>query len=312
MKNLAIIFDKKHELHSPPFQHPEKPDRVNSIYDYLTKKDFLKSVDIITPKEIDSENILKVHSRYHYDYVIDSIKKGKTLLNGGDTYIVKDSLQPALLSAGSAVSAVDLVLSNSYNSAFCLMRPPGHHAESNKPMGFCIFNNAAIGASYALDKYNLERVAVIDWDVHHGNGTQEIFYSNSQVLYISLHQYPFYPGTGAASEKGEGAGNGFTLNLPLPAGTTGQEFIRIFNEEVINKLEEYDPQFIILSSGFDAHKDDPLADLRLTEDDFSDLTKIIKDFADKKNIKIISVLEGGYNLNSLSASVYEHLKVLNS
>jgi acetoin utilization deacetylase AcuC-like enzyme len=312
MKNLAIIYSEKHKMHSPPFNHPERPERVSAIYNFLSESDFIKSADIISPEEINKEDILRIHTKEHYDFVIKSINEGKTLLDGGDTYIVKDSLQPALLSAGSALLAVDLVLKENYKSAFCLMRPPGHHAESNKPMGFCIFNNAAAGVQYALDKYNLERIALIDWDVHHGNGTQEIFYSSSEVFYISLHQYPFYPGTGASNEKGKGAGEGFTLNFPLSAGTDGHTYFRIFKEEIIKTLEKYDPQLIFLSAGFDAHKDDPLAEMRLTEEDFSDMTKLVKDFAGKKDIKIISVLEGGYNLNSLAASVYEHLKVLNS
>lgn len=312
MKNLIIIYDERHKLHSPPFNHPERPDRVSAIYNYLAKKNFFNSVDVIQPKEIEVENILKVHTKDHYDYIINSINKEKTLLDGGDTYIVKDSLQAAFLSAGSVTLAVDLIMGNKYNSAFCLMRPPGHHAESNRPMGFCILNNAAIGAQYALDKYNLDKVVIIDWDVHHGNGTQEIFYSSSNVFYISLHQYPFYPGTGAANEKGNKDGDGYTLNFPLPAGTAGDAYLRIFKEEIIKTLERYDPQLIILSAGFDAHKDDPLAEMKLVEQDFSEMTKLIKDFTYKRNIKIISVLEGGYNLDSLSASVYEHLGVLNS
>ncbi len=180
------------------------------------------------------------------------------------------------------------------------------------PTGFCIFNNTAIGAKYALDKFNLQRTVIIDWDVHHGNGTQEIFYNSNQVYYISLHQYPFYPGTGAENEKGKGNGEGFTLNFPLPAGTTGETYLRIFKEEIIKVLEEYNPQLIFISAGFDAHKDDPLANMKLTEEDFAEMTKMIKDFADKKSLKIISVLEGGYNLDALARSVYAHLEVLNN
>jgi acetoin utilization deacetylase AcuC-like enzyme len=312
LKNLAVIYDERHKMHFPLFEHPEKPERVTAIYNFLVKKDFFNAVDIVTPKEIDAGKILKVHTKAHYNYVIDSIEKGRTLLDGGDTYVVKNSLQSALLSAGSTVLAVDLIMENKYNSVFCMMRPPGHHAESNKPMGFCIFNNVAVGAQYALDNYYLERIAVIDWDVHHGNGTQEIFYSTSKVFYISLHQYPFYPGTGASSERGTGEGEDFTLNFPLAAGTGGDIYIRIFKDEIIKALEKYKPQLIFISAGFDAHKDDPLAEMKLTEQDFSDMTKLLKEFSEKNNIKIISALEGGYNLDSLSASVYEHLLVLNS
>jgi acetoin utilization deacetylase AcuC-like enzyme len=177
-------------------------------------------------------------------------------------------------------------------------------------MGFCIFNNVAIGAKYVLDKYNLQRIVIIDWDVHHGNGTQEIFYNTNQVYYISLHQYPFYPGTGSEIEKGEGSGEGFTLNFPLSAGTTGETYRRIFEEDIIKALEDYNPQLIFISAGFDAHKDDPLANMKLIEEDFAEMTKVIKSFAEKKNLKIISVLEGGYNLDALARSVYAHLEEL--
>ncbi|MDO8549298.1 MAG: histone deacetylase, partial [Ignavibacteria bacterium] len=156
------------------------------------------------------------------------------------------------------------------------------------------------------------RIAIIDWDVHHGNGTQEIFYNSYRVYYISLHQYPFYPGTGAENEKGEGEGEGFNLNFPLPAGTTGETYLRIFREEIIKTLEDYNPQLIFISAGFDAHKDDPLANMKLTEEDFAEMTRIIKQFAERENLKIISVLEGGYNLDALARSVFMHLKVLSN
>jgi len=310
MKNLAVIYDEAHLKHKPLFSHPERPERVSSIYNFLNEKNFFSNIDLIKPSEAKKEDILRVHTEEHYNFVVESIEKGKSLLDM-DTYIVKDSLKPSLLSAGAVLKAVDLVMNDSYSSVFSLMRPPGHHAESRRPMGFCIFNNVAIGTKYAIDKYNLHRIAIIDWDVHHGNGTQEIFYYSSQLYYISLHQYPFYPGTGAANEKGEGKGKGFTLNFPLPAGTTGGTYFRIFKEEIIKVLEEYNPELLFISAGFDAHKDDPLANMELTEEDFDGMTRIVKHFSEKKNIKIISVLEGGYNLDALARSVYMHLEVLN-
>src|SRR3972149_297689 len=311
MKNLAVIYDESHLGHKPPFTHPERPERTSSVFNFLKEKKFFENVDLIKPVGAGKEDILRVHSNYHYEFVVDSIKLGKTLLDGGGTFVVQDSLTPALLSAGAVIKAVDLVMDNSYNSVFSLMRPPGHHAESHRPMGFCIFNNIAIGAKYALNKYNLDRIAIVDWDVHHGNGTQEIFYNSSRVYFISLHQYPFYPGTGAEGERGNGEGSGYTLNFPLPAGTTGKKYLEIFNNKITKVLNDYDPRLLFISAGFDAHKDDPLANMELTENDFAEMTKVVKDFAGKKNIKIISVLEGGYNLDALSASVYSHLKVLN-
>ena len=311
MKKLAVIYDEFHLNHKPPFTHPERPERTSSVINFLNEKKFFDNVDLIKPKEIYKEDILRVHSNNHYEFIVDSINDEKTLLDGGDTYIVKDSFRAALLSAGAAIKAVDLIMDNSYDSVFSLMRPPGHHAESKRPMGFCIFNNIAIGAKYALEKYNLNRIAIVDWDVHHGNGTQEIFYNSSQVYFISLHQYPFYPGTGAETEKGNREGEGYTLNFPLPAGTSGKTYLEIFNNKIIKVLNDYNPQMLFISAGFDAHKDDPLANMELTENDFAEMTKILKDFVEKKNIKIISVLEGGYNLDALSASVYSHLKALN-
>ena len=311
MRKLAIIYDERHLKHSPPFSHPERPDRVTAVYNYLNKQKFSEEAKIMQPFEATTGDILRVHSKEHYEYVLTSIREGKTLLDGGDTYIVKDSLTPALLSAGGVVKAVDHVLKGSFKSVFSLTRPPGHHAESERSMGFCIFNNIAIGVKYALDKFSVEKIAIVDWDVHHGNGTQEIFYNSSQVYYISLHQYPFYPGTGAESERGNGEGRGFTLNFPLPAGTTGKTYLEIFKDKIVKTLNDFDPQLLFISAGFDAHKDDPLANVELTENDFADMTIVLKDFAESKKIGIISVLEGGYNLDSLSASVYEHLKVLN-
>lgn len=311
MKKLAVIYDERHLKHYPPFSHPERPERVTAVYNYLKSKRFFEDTEIIQPSEATADDILRVHSKHHYEYVLTSIKDGKTLLDGGDTYIVSDSLEPALLSAGCVIKAVDLVLNGDFKSAFSLMRPPGHHAESQRPMGFCIFNNIAIGAKYALDKFGLKKIAVVDWDVHHGNGTQEIFYNSSQVYFISLHQYPFYPGSGAEGERGKGEGNGYTLNFPLSAGTTGKTYLEIFKDKIIKTLNDFDPQLLFISAGFDAHKDDPLANIELTENNFADMTTVLRDFAENKKIGIISVLEGGYNLDSLSASVYEHLKVLN-
>ena len=202
---------------------------------------------------------------------------------------------------------IDQVINKKSTNAFCSVRPPGHHAESNKAMGFCIYNNVAIGAHYLLNHYNLKKVAIIDFDVHHGNGTQEIFYNNKQVLYISSHQYPFYPGTGSAMERG---GHNNILNIPLNAGTSGKVFLNAY-ETVFKKIEQFKPEFILLSSGFDAHINDPLAQINLQSQDFAELTRRIIIVAKKicEN-KIVSVLEGGYNLNALSESVFLHVNSL--
>jgi acetoin utilization deacetylase AcuC-like enzyme len=263
-------------------------------------------VKIYQPEEASKENILLVHTKNHYSFVKNAIDSGREMLDP-DTYAAEDSWKAAHLAAGSAKMGVDLVMNKSHNYIFSLMRPPGHHAESGTAMGFCIFNNAAVAAQYAIDKYKIGRIAIIDWDVHHGNGTQEIFYDSSKVYYISLHQFPLYPGTGKANERGIGNGEGYTLNFPLPAGTKGDVYLRIFEEKIIFELEKFKPEIIFISAGFDAHKDDPLANMNLTEQDFAGMTKILKEFCIR--VPIISLLEGGYNLTALSHSVYEHLHV---
>jgi acetoin utilization deacetylase AcuC-like enzyme len=311
MQNFAILYDEIFLTHNPPFTHPENPARIEAIMNKLNREGFLEKVNLIKPRAAKEDEILLVHSKDHLEYIRSSIDSNHLMLDE-DTYAVKESWQTALTAAGSVINAVDLVMNQKYRNIFCLIRPPGHHAESNRPMGFCLFNNVAIGAKYAKQKYQLDRIAIIDWDVHHGNGTQEIFYDSSEVYYFSLHQYPLYPGTGTENEKGEGKGKNFTLNFSLPAYTKGETYIRIFNEKIIPELVAYKPQLIILSAGFDAHKDDPLANMLLVENDFAEMTKIVKQFAASENIPIISALEGGYNLNALASSVYEHLKVLNS
>ena len=311
MHNLAILYDEIFLSHKPPFTHPENPARIEAILNKMNHEVFLEKVNLIKPKAATENEILLAHSKDHLEYVRSSIDKNRLMLDE-DTYVVKESWNAALTSAGSLIDAVDLVMDQKYRNIFCLIRPPGHHAESNRPMGFCLFNNVAIGAKYAIEKYKLDRIAIIDWDVHHGNGTQEIFYFSPEVYYFSLHQYPLYPGTGKENEKGESKGKNYTLNFPLPAYTKGETYLKLFNERIIPELISYKPQLIIISAGFDAHKDDPLANMLLVENDFAEMTKIVKQFAASENIPIISALEGGYNLNALAASVYEHLKVLNS
>ena len=311
MDKLAIYYDDTFLLHEPPFSHPENPSRLKAVVSKLKSSELSKEIEILKSNRATEEDILLVHSREHLEFVRSSIKENKLMLDS-DTYAVKESWSAALIAAGSVINAVDLVFKQKKSAAFCLVRPPGHHAESNRPMGFCLFNNAAVCAKYALTKHKLKRIAIIDWDVHHGNGTQEIFYDTSEVFFISLHQFPLYPGTGTEQEIGEQNGKNFTLNLPLPAYTKGETYIKIFNENIVPKLVDYKPQLIIISAGFDAHKDDPLANMLLVENDYAEMTNILKQFALSENIPIISVLEGGYNLDALANSVYSHLKILKS
>ncbi len=310
MKNLAILFDDIFLTHKPPFSHPENPSRLETILNKLKEESFLDHVDLVQPNPATEENILLVHSQKHLEFVRTSISENRLMLDE-DTYAIKELWNTALSAVGGLIDAVDLVMIKKYRNTFCLARPPGHHAESNRPMGFCLFNNVAVGAKYAKQKYNLDRVVIIDWDVHHGNGTQEIFYHSPEVYYFSLHQFPLYPGTGREDERGSGNGKNFTLNFPLPAGTDGKKYLEICSERIIPELAAYKPQLIIISAGFDAHKDDPLANMLLVENDFAEMTKIVKQSATSENIPIISALEGGYHLDALSNSVFEHLKELN-
>ena len=247
------------------------------------------------------------HDQKYLDNLQKSFPKEGSVFLDGDTLIGTGSQQAALDAVGSVLLGIDQVINKKSKNAFCSVRPPGHHAESNKAMGFCIYNNVAIGAHYLLNHYNLKKVAIIDFDVHHGNGTQEIFYDNKQVLYISSHQYPFYPGTGSASENGR---HNNILNIPLDAGTEGTIFLNAY-ENVFRKIKEFKPEFILLSSGFDAHINDPLAQINLQSKDFAELTRRIMEVA--KEIcesKIVSVLEGGYDLDALQESTSLHVQAL--
>ena len=225
----------------------------------------------------------------------------------GDTIISPGSKEATRDAVGSILTAIDGVMKNDFNNAFSAVRPPGHHAEKQKAMGFCVYNNIAVGAYYLLEKYKLKKVAIIDFDVHHGNGTQDIFYDNEKVLYISSHQYPYYPGSGAANEKGY---KDNVFNVPLSAGTQSHEFLNAY-ESIFKKLKIFKPEFILLSAGFDAHKDDPLAQINLESKDYYTLTKRILTLAKELcDGKVVSILEGGYDLNALKESVDYHVKSL--
>ena len=233
-------------------------------------------------------------------------KKGLFFLDG-DTIVSPGSKKAASDAVGSIITAIDGVQNKEFKNAFCAVRPPGHHAEKDKAMGFCIYNNVAVGAYYLIEKYKLNRIAIIDFDVHHGNGTQDIFYENEKVLYISTHQYPFYPGSGSNNEKGK---HNNVLNIPLPAGTNSEEYLNAY-EHVLKKLKEFKPEFVLFSAGFDAHENDPLAQFRLKSKDFYDITKRTLEVANKSsNNKVVSILEGGYDLNALKESTEMHLNAL--
>jgi len=302
----GLITSDTYQNHNTGDGHPEKIDRVTVIIDNFKKLD---NKDLIwkKPSKFDRSLLEITHNSDYINFVEKSFpEKGLSFLDG-DTIVSPGSKDATSDAVGSIITAIDGVQNKNFKNAFCAVRPPGHHAEKNKAMGFCIYNNVAVGANYLINKYKLNKIAIIDFDVHHGNGTQDIFYDNEKVLYISTHQYPYYPGSGTNDEKGK---HNNILNIPLPAGTTSEEYLNAY-ESVLNKIKEFKPEFILLSAGFDAHKDDPLAQLQLESKDFYNITKrtleLSKQYCDGK---IVSILEGGYDLLALQESTEMHVKAL--
>ena len=302
----GIITTDTYLDHNTGQGHPERADRVSAVIESLKK---FKNKNLIwkKPSTFDRKLLEITHDNNYVNQVEKSFPEKGLVFLDGDTIVSPGSKQAALDAVGSIIAAIDGVQSKEIQNAFCAVRPPGHHAEKNKAMGFCIYNNVAVGAQYLLDKYKLNKVAIVDFDVHHGNGTQDIFYDNEKVLYISTHQYPFYPGTGGDNEKGK---YNNIFNVPLPAGTTSEEYLNAY-EFVLKKLKEFKPEFILFSAGFDAHENDPLAQFQLKSKDFYELTKRTLSLAKSCcNGKVVSILEGGYDLNALKESVDYHVKSL--
>ena len=302
----GIISSKNSLNHDTGDEHPENKYRIQSILERL-KKIKSSNLEWSTPNKFDESYLKKTHNNLYIEEVKKAFpKKGKFFLDG-DTVISPGSKNASYDAVSSIISAIDLVKKNKLKNAFCAVRPPGHHAEYDKAMGFCIFNNVAVGANYLIERYKLSKIAIIDFDVHHGNGTQNIFYSNKKVLYISTHQYPHFPGTGASHEKGS---YNNIFNIPLPAGTNSNEYFDAY-EHVLKKLNQFRPEFIFFSAGFDAHKDDPLSNINLKSKDYFEITKrtliASKDYC-KGNV--VSILEGGYDLNALAESTEEHINAL--
>jgi len=302
----GLITSDTYQNHNTGNGHPEKIDRVTVVIDNFKKLDN-KNLIWKKPSKFDRSLLEMTHNSDYINFVEKSFpEKGLSFLDG-DTIISPGSKDATSDAVGSIITAIDGVQNKDFNNAFCAVRPPGHHAEKNKAMGFCIFNNIAVGANYLIDKYKLNKIAIIDFDVHHGNGTQDIFYDNEKVLYISIHQFPYYPGSGTEQEKGK---YNNIFNIPLPAGTTSEEYL-IAYEYVLKKIAEFKPEFILLSAGFDAHKDDPLAQFQLESKDFYEITKrtlkLSKLYSDGK---VVSILEGGYDLLALQESTEMHVKAL--
>jgi len=307
----GFIYHENFLRHDTGPGHPERPDRLKTIVSHLQQTNLWNNLQHLIIDRASEEWILKAHTSQHLKFVREACKRGEEILDQGDTHAGKESFDVALLAAGGVLAGIDAVMNGLLQNVFCALRPPGHHAERNAVMGFCLFNNVAIGARYAQKVYGVGRVAIIDWDVHHGNGTQDIFYNDKSVFYFSTHQYPFYPGTGNRDERGIGDGEGYTWNIPMHAGSGEKEYIDAFKNEILPILDGYRPDLVMISAGFDAHKDDPLANINLTEQSFTLLTSMMRETAEKYcNGRIVSVLEGGYNLQALARSVEAHVKQL--
>ncbi len=291
--------------------HPESPNRLRAIMQRLEQSGRLATLTRIEPRKAEDEWVTLVH-RPEYVAMLNrqAPTHGRISLDA-DTAMSPGSLRAAYLAAGGALAGVDAIMAGQVRHAFCAVRPPGHHAEADRAMGFCLFNNVAIAARYAQKRYGLQRVLIVDWDVHHGNGTQHSFESDPSVLFFSTHQYPHYPGTGRASECGRGAGEGLTINVPMEAGEGDDEYRAVFQKVLVPAADAFKPEFVIVSAGFDAHRDDPLASMGLTEEGYADLTTIVAGIAKQHcQGRLLSSLEGGYNLTALAASVERHLQTL--
>ncbi|MDA7813408.1 histone deacetylase family protein [Candidatus Pelagibacter sp.] len=302
----GLITSDTYQNHNTGEGHPEKIDRVTAVIDNFKRLDN-KNLIWKKPTKFDQSFLINTHSSEYIDLVSKSFPENGLAFLDGDTVVSPGSKDATKDAVGSIITAIDGVQNKDFKNAFCAVRPPGHHAEKDKAMGFCIYNNVAVGANYLIEKYKYNKVAIIDFDVHHGNGTQDIFYNNEKVLYISTHQYPYYPGSGSEKEKGK-FNNVF--NIPLEAGTTAEEYLNAY-EHVLKKLKEFKPEFLLFSAGFDAHIDDPLAQLRLNSEDFYQLTKrtldVVKSFC---NGNVVSILEGGYDLKALQDSTQRHVDAL--
>jgi acetoin utilization deacetylase AcuC-like enzyme len=309
--STTLITSQEFKKHDTGPSFPESPERLDAILSHLEKKELLDELQILEPTNKDKDNCLLVHDGDYILRVQQACDFGAPIIDTIDNPISKDSYDVALLAAGSMIQAVDNVFTGDSINAMVLTRPPGHHAERGQAMGFCLFNNVAIAARYAQKKYEIEKVSIIDFDVHHGNGTQHIFESDPSVMYVSSHQYPFYPGTGTSDEIGIGSGKGATINYPVKVNSGDDIIIDIYNNAITDKIAKFNPDLLIISAGFDAHVNDPIGGLTMTTEGYYLLSNTLVKLADEVcNGKLVSALEGGYDYKSLAESVEVHLLAL--
>ena len=306
---VGYVYDPIYLKHDTG-QHVENARRLEAIISHLEQTGLKQQLTPIKPRAASSEELSLVHDKQYILHIQDVAQRGGSWLDI-DTVMSADSYQAAVYAAGGVITATEAVMSGEVTSAFALVRPPGHHATSRRAMGFCLFNNVAIATKYALAKYNLERIAIIDFDVHHGNATHATFYDNPQVLYTSTHQYPFYPGTGDVEETGSGTARGTTVNIPLPAGCGDNEYLQVFEQIIVPAARRFKPQLILVSAGYDTHWADGISLMQVSVTGFAQMVRIIKELADELcSGRLVFTLEGGYNLTALAASVKATFDVL--
>lgn len=309
--NTGFLYDPACLAHDTGQGHPERPARLSTAMAYLQAQPWFGDLHRVSGRPAGREWIEAVHQPDYIDRVAAACRRGERVIDSPDVAVSEQSHDLALLACGGALALADQVAGGEVDNAFAMMRPPGHHAERATAMGFCLYNNVAVAARYLQRKHGLDKILILDWDVHHGNGTQHAFSEDPSVFYASLHQYPYYPGTGAASEEGEGRGRGATLNCPMAAGATDADYELAFREVVLPAMDKFAPQMILLSAGFDAHRDDPLAAVELSTGFFHWMTVRVMECADKHcGGKILSLLEGGYSLTALPLCIGAHLQTL--
>jgi acetoin utilization deacetylase AcuC-like enzyme len=308
----ALLADPIYREHlAGRFDHPERPERYDAVVDALEKSGVARDLTRIPSRPATEDELLLCHTPEYLRIARHDVESGEPFLSTGDTDIGPTSWHVASRAVGGVLNAVDAVMSGAARNAFCAVRPPGHHANAVRGMGFCLFNNVAIAARYAQKKYGIDRALIVDWDVHHGNGTQDIFYADPSVFFFSTHQWPLYPGTGRANETGEGSAEGTTMNFPFPAGSGRAEILGAVRGSLMASAREFRPELVLISAGFDSRIGDPLGQFTLTDEDFADLTDAVMEIADTNaQGRVISLLEGGYNLSGLASAALLHVKAL--
>ena len=307
----ALLADPVCRGHDTGHGHPESSRRFDAVVHALDAAGLRAKMLALDPREITRDDLLLAHTAEYIALAEHEIRSGSEQLSTGDTVISRHSWEAALAAVGSALAAVDAVVAGKAARAFCAVRPPGHHANADHGMGFCVFNNIALASRHAQRRHGIARVLIVDWDVHHGNGTQDIFYENGSVFFFSTHQSPWYPGTGRADETGSGAGKGATLNCPLPAFSGRKEIFACFEEKLLPAMEKFRPELVLISAGFDSRTEDPLGHFLLTDEDFAGLTRLVAGIAEHHaGGRIVSMLEGGYNLRGLASAATAHVAAM--